>query len=74
MVAPLPFNRAKYTRAVADDARSASASCVETEDLPTPPLPEHTMMMFFTDRRRRATGVSSALLMMLACYLLTAFE
>ena len=52
------------TRAVGDDARSESASCVDTDDLPTPPLPEQTMMMCLTCRSRRPTGVSSTGLLM----------
>lgn len=31
---------------------------METEDLPTPPLPEQTIMMCLIDLKRRATGVS----------------
>lgn len=48
------------TRAVGDDPCSESASCADTDDLPTPPFPEQTMMMCFTLCSRRATGVSRA--------------
>lgn len=43
---------------VGDDAWRLNASCVETDDFPTPPFPEQTMMMCLTDCSRRETGVS----------------
>jgi hypothetical protein len=41
-----------------DETYSVSASCAATEDLPTPPLPEQTMMMCLMWLKRRETGVS----------------
>lgn len=47
------------TLAVGEELRRERASCAETEDLPTPPFPEQTMMMCLTCCKRRATGVSA---------------
>ena len=48
------------TRADGDEALRDNASWTDTEDLPTPPLPEQTMMICLTCCNRRATGVSAA--------------
>jgi hypothetical protein len=52
------------TRGDEEDACKDSASWAETDDLPTPPLPERTMMMCLTVLSLRDTGVSCALVMM----------
>jgi hypothetical protein len=46
------------TRVVGDDACKLSASCADTDDLPTPPLPEQTIMNRLISFSRRAVAVS----------------
>ena len=47
------------TLVVGEEFRSERANCADTDDLPTPPFPEHTMMMCLTCWSRLATGVSA---------------
>lgn len=57
---PVRSTSSKPTRAVGSFASNESASCTDTDDLPTPPLPDSTSRMCRICRSRVSTFSSPA--------------